>query len=78
MLPGQALNAEFIFNLMATFRSRRPDTPGQPPAGFLLPEEWTRVLAAAGFGNIRFLPDVTTFSTRFPRFHVAAIGAQRP
>ncbi|HKZ05086.1 MAG TPA: class I SAM-dependent methyltransferase [Methylomirabilota bacterium] len=78
MLPGQALNAEFIFNLMGTFRSRRPDTPGQPPAGFLLPAEWTAVLAAAGFGNIRFLPDVTTFSTRFPRFHVAAIGAQRP
>jgi SAM-dependent methyltransferase len=78
MLPGQALNAEFIFNLMATFRSRRPDTPGQPPAGFLLPEEWTAVLAGAGFGAIRFLPDVTTFSTRFPRFHVAAIGAQRP
>jgi SAM-dependent methyltransferase len=78
MLPGQALNAEFIFNLMATFRSRRPDTPGQPPAGFLLPSEWTAILAAAGFGDIRFLPDVTTFSTRFPRFHVAAIGARRP
>jgi SAM-dependent methyltransferase len=78
MLPGQALNAEFIFNLMATFRSRRPETPGQPPAGFLLPEEWTGVLAAAGFGDIRFLPDVTTFSARFPRFHVAAIGARRP
>ena len=28
--------------------------------------------------DIRFLPDVTTFSTRFPRFHVAAIGARRP
>jgi len=78
MLPGQALNAEFIFNLMATFRSRRPDRPGQPPAGFLLPEEWTSILAAAGFTDIHFLPDVTTLSTRFPRFHVAAIGARRP
>ena len=78
MLPGQPLNAEFIFNLMATFRSRRPDTPGQPPAGFLLPEQWRATLEAAGFTGVRFLPDVPTFSERFPRFHAAAIGATRP
>jgi SAM-dependent methyltransferase len=78
MLPGQALNAEFIFNLMATFRSRRPDTPGQPPAGFLLPAQWKSALEAAGFADVRFLPDVLTFSDRFPRFHVAVIGATRP
>jgi SAM-dependent methyltransferase len=78
MQPGQPLNAEFIFNLMATFRSRRPDTPGQPPAGFLLPEQWKAALEAAGFTALRFLPDVPTFSERFPRFHAAAIGATRP
>lgn len=78
MQPGQPLNAEFIFNLMATFRSRRPDTPGQPPAGFLLPEQWKATLEAAGFTALRFLPDVPTFSERFPRFHAAAIGATRP
>ena len=78
MLPGQPLNGEFIFNLMATFRSRRPDTPGQPPAGFLLPEQWKASLEAAGFTAVRFLPDVLTFSQRFPHFHAAAIGATRP
>lgn len=78
MLPGQPLNAEFIFNLMATFRSRRPDSPGQPPAGFLLPEQWKAILEAAGFTAVRFLPDVLTFSERFPRFHAGAIGATRP
>jgi len=78
MLPGQPLNAEFIFNLMATFRSRRPDTPGQLPAGFLLPEQWRATLEAAGYTGVRFLPDVPTFSERFPRFHAAAIGATRP
>lgn len=78
MQPGQPLNVEFVFNLMATFRSRRPDAPGQPPAGFLLPEQWKAALEAAGFTDVRFLPDVLTFSERFPRFHAAAIGATRP
>jgi SAM-dependent methyltransferase len=78
MQPGQPLSAEFIFNLMTTFRSRRPDTPGQPPAGFLLPEQWQAALEGAGFTAVRFLPDVSTFGERFPRFHTAAIGATRP
>lgn len=78
MQPGQPLNGEFIFNLMATFRSRRADTPGQPPGGFLLPGEWKAALEAAGFTAVRFLPDVPTFSDRFPRFHASAIGATRP
>jgi SAM-dependent methyltransferase len=78
MQPGQPLNAEFIFNLMATFRSRRPDTPGQPPGGFLLPGQWQALLEGAGFTEIRFLPDVPSFRERFPRFHAAAIGATRP
>ena len=68
MQPGQPLNAEFIFNLMATFRSRRPDTPGQPPAGFLLPEQWKATLEAAGFTALRFLPDVRDVQRTLPRF----------
>ena len=63
---------------MATFRSQRPDTPGQPPAGFLLPGQWKATLETAGFTDVRFLPDVLAFSERFPRFHAAAIGATRP
>jgi SAM-dependent methyltransferase len=78
MQPEQPLSVEFVFNLMATFRSQRPDTPGQPPAGFLLPEQWKTSLEAAGFTDVRFLPDVLTFSERFPRFHAGAIGATRP
>ena len=77
MLPGQALNAELFFNLMATFGSRRPDAPGQPPAGFLLPAQWKAVLEAAGLADVRFLPDVLTFSHRSP-IHAAVIGATRP
>ena len=78
MQPGQALNGEFIFNLMATFRSRPSDFPGQPPAGFLLPQQWKATLEGAGFSDVRFLPDALMFSDRFPRFHASAIGATRP
>ena len=78
MRRGQSLSAEFIFNLMATFRSRAATAPGQPPAGFLLPGQWQAAMEAAGFVDVRFLPDVRTFAERFPLFHVAAIGATRP
>lgn len=78
ILPGQPLTPEFIFNLMATFRSRRPDAPGQPPAGFLLPTQWKAALEAVGFADVRFLPDVPSWGDRFTRFHVAVIGATRP
>jgi len=78
MRPGQSLSAEFIFNLMATFRSRASTSPGQPPAGFLLPGQWQAAMEAAGFVDVRFLPDVRSFAERFPLFHVAAIGATRP
>src|SRR4029450_1863201 len=33
MQPGQPVNAEFIFNLMSTCRSRAPGHPGEPAAG---------------------------------------------
>ena len=66
MQPGQPLNGEFIFNLMATFRSQRPDTPGQPPAGFLLPDQWKATLEAAGFTDVRFLPDVLDAQRALP------------
>lgn len=78
MRPGQSLSAEFIFNLMAAFRSRPSASRGQPPAGFLLPGQWKAVMETAAFVDIRFLPDVPTFTERFPLFHVAAIGATRP
>jgi hypothetical protein len=42
-----------------------------------MPEEWKAALEAAGFSSVRFVPDVLTFSQRFPRFHAGAIGATR-
>ena len=56
----------------------RSDAPGQPPAGFLMPTQWKAALEAVGFADVRFLPDVPSWGDRFPRFHVAVMGATRP
>jgi SAM-dependent methyltransferase len=76
--PGQTVYAEFIFNLMETFRTPRLDPVHRPVGGFLTPEQWAGALGAAGFTDVRLLPDVPTIRTRVPDFLAAAIGATRP
>jgi SAM-dependent methyltransferase len=75
--PGQTVYAEFVFNLMEAFRAPRLDT-WRPNGGFLTPEQWVMALEAAGFVDVRLLPDVRRIRDRFPMFYVAALGATRP
>lgn len=75
---GQTISAEFVFNLMETFRSPRLHPTYRPAGGFLTPEQWRSAMEAAGFAEVRFLPDVLTIRERVPDFSVAAIGATRP
>ncbi len=76
--PGQAIYTEFVFNLMETFRSPRLDPVYRPNGGFLTPEQWTAALEAAGFADVRLLPDIARIRERLPACSVAAIGASRP
>jgi SAM-dependent methyltransferase len=76
--PGQAVYAEFVFNLMEAFRTPRLHPDWRPNGGFLTPEQWARALETAGFVDVRFLPDIQRIRRRFPAFYVAAIGAMRP
>lgn len=76
--PGQAVYVEFIFNLMEAFRSPRLHPGYRPNGGFLTPEQWGAALEAAGFADVRLLPDIVRIRDRFPTFYVAAIGATRP
>jgi len=73
--PGQAIYVEFVFNLMETFRAPRLDARYRPNGGFLTPEQWTQALDAAGFGEVRLLPDIAAIRNRLPTFYTAAIGA---
>ena len=76
--PAQAIYIEFIFNLMETFRSPVLHPAYRPNGGFLAPEEWRGALEAAGFVDVRMLPDIPSLRARFPHFQVGAVGATRP
>ena len=76
--PAQAIYIEFIFNLMETFRSPVLHPRYRPNGGFLAPEEWQGAIEAAGFVDVRMLPDIPSLRARFPHFQVGAVGATRP
>ena len=76
--PAQAIYIEFIFNLMETFRSPVLHPRYRPNGGFLAPEEWQGAMEAAGFVDVRMLPDIPSLRVRFPHFQVGAVGATRP
>lgn len=76
--PEQPIYAEFVFNLMETFRSPRLHALYRPSGGFLTPEQWQGAMERAGFVEIRFLPDIPRIRKEVPDFFVAAIGATRP
>jgi SAM-dependent methyltransferase len=76
--PADTLYPEFVFNLLQTFRSPRLHPAYRPNGGFLTPEQWTGALQAAGFRDVRLLPDVTRIRDEFSGFYAAAIGATRP
>jgi SAM-dependent methyltransferase len=76
--PRQPIYTEFIFNLTETFRSPRLHPVYRPYGGFLTPEQWRAAIEAAGFTDVRFLPDIALVREQVPDFLVAAIGATRP
>lgn len=76
--PGQTVYAELVFNLMEAFRTPRLHPGWRPNGGFLTPEQWAMAFEAAGFVDVRFLPDVRRIRSRFPQFYVGAVGAARP
>jgi SAM-dependent methyltransferase len=75
--PGQTLYPEFVFNLMRTFRAPRLHARLRPNGGFLMAEQWTSALEAAGFRDVRLLPDIGRIRDVFPAFYSAASGATR-
>ena len=74
----QPIEAEFVFNLTETFRSPRLHPLYRPSGGFLTPGQWKGAMEAAGFVDIRFLPDIMRVQDQAPTFIAAAVGATRP
>jgi SAM-dependent methyltransferase len=77
-VPGHAIYAEFIFNLIQTFRSPRLHPVYRPNGGFLTPDQWKGAIESAGFADTRFVPDVMRIHPKVPDFYAGAIGAIRP
>jgi SAM-dependent methyltransferase len=75
--PRQPIYAEFVFNLIQTFRSPRLHPVYRPNGGFLTPAQWKGAFEAAGFVDTRFVPDVVRIHRQVPDFFVSAIGAIR-
>jgi hypothetical protein len=49
----------------------------RPNGGFLAAEQWSAALQAAGFRDVRVLPDIARVRAVAPQFSVAAIAATR-
>jgi SAM-dependent methyltransferase len=75
--PRQPIYAEFVFNLIQTFRSPRLHPIYRPNGGFLTPEQWKVAFEAAGFVDTRFVPDVMRIHRQVSDFFVSAIGTTR-
>ena len=74
----QPIHTEFVFNLTEAFRSCRLQPVYRPAGGFLTPDQWRAAMEAAGFSDVRILPDVVRIHRQVPDFLVAAIGATNP
>ena len=77
LFPEQAIYAEFVFNLLESFRSPVFHPAYRPNGGFLTPANWRGAMEAAGFAGIRVMPDIDRLREACPDFYVGAIGATR-
>jgi len=50
----------------------------RPMGGFLTAVEWRAAIEAAGFADVRFVPDIVRVQERVPDYFAAVIGATRP
>ena len=76
--PRYTIYAEFIFNLLETFRSPRLHPLYRPSGGFLTPEQWQNAIGSAGFVDTQMSPDIMRIRQTVPDVYSAAIRATRP
>jgi len=75
--PDVTVGAEMPFRLLASFNEVRLDAERRPTAGFLTAEVWRGALAAAGFGDVRLVPDAIAVRESYSGFIAAAACARR-
>jgi SAM-dependent methyltransferase len=75
---GDTPYPEFVFNLLETFRAPRLHPRYRPNGGFLTPEQWEDAVTAAGFDDVKVMPDIRRVRDVVATFYVACFGATRP
>lgn len=75
--PRQVVAADLVFQLFAGFTGVETDPELRPRHGFLVPETWSRLLAAAGYGSIEVVPDLARLHEIHPGFVTGAMCARR-
>jgi SAM-dependent methyltransferase len=75
--PDQVLYTEFVFDFLTNFRDVKTG-PNRSGHGFLTPEEWKRSFEAAGFIDVRIVPDILELRDVYPKFFTAAVVGRKP
>lgn len=75
--PGVPLAIEFVFQLADDFHDVVVSET-RPHGGFLWHGDWLAVLHAAGFTDLRALPDPIAAGAAYPGYSLCAIVARRP
>src|SRR3989442_6098449 len=70
---GQTIYAEFIFNLMETFRAPRLHPVYRPMGGFLTAVEWRAALEAAAVADVRFVLHIVPGAERVAAYFSAPV-----
>lgn len=67
---------EFFFKFVKSFTDVTLDPDLRPCSGFLTPEVWEKALLAAGFSQVRKVPDIRAVMGICPTFYVGAMAAE--
>lgn len=78
LFPGQPVAADVVFQIFRGFVEVETDPELRPTHGFLEPRHWRVALAAAGFDEVRVLPDLDRIRDYYPRFSAAVVVARAP
>lgn len=70
---GSTVPAELVFRLLDDFNDVELDPELRPHPGFLAPERWEALLAAAGFASSEIVPDPRPIRDIYPRFFAGAV-----
>ena len=76
--PGQPVDAEFPFQILASFADVELDPATRATHGFLTAEEWLAALGRAGFLAVEVVPDAIRLRGFYAGFLAAAVCGRRP